>query len=92
MKKEVKETILIVVGICVIALAALYFSGATDSESSTMRFNAESVCFIAGHYDGVSSFDYRGNHTYSFVCGGGRTKVEFDGVRGVIRYDISTKQ
>jgi len=89
MKKEVKETILIVIGICVIALAALYFSGATDSESSTMRFNADSVCFIAGHYDGVSRFNYRGNHTYEFTCDDGRTKVEFDGMRGVIRYDNS---
>ena len=90
MKKNSKEmvgTFVFVAGICVVALAILFYSKALDSESTTMKFNAESVCFIGGHYDDLEKFEFKGNHTYIFKCDDKKsTVVEFDGTSGVIRY------
>jgi hypothetical protein len=85
--KEMIRTIVFVVGICLAGFVFLHFSKALDDEGTTMRFNAESICFIGGYYDGLSYFSFKGNHTYEFVCDTSRsTQVEFNGIRGLIRY------
>jgi len=85
--KEMIGTFIFVAGICVVALVVLFFSKALDSESATMKFNAESICFIGGHYDGLVEFEQGTNHTYGFICDTSKsTVVEFDGNKGVIKY------
>jgi len=91
--KEMIGTFIFVVGICVAALVVLFFSKALDSEGATMRFNAESVCFIGGHYDGLIVFKPGANHTYEFACDTSKsTVVEFDGTKGVIKYVNTQKK
>ena len=95
MKKDnnaFKKTIYFILLVAVLAGAGLYFSGALEEESVSMRYVAESVCFISGNYDGVSVFKDEGNHTYRFVCDESkRTKVNFNGREGVLKYDNSKR-
>jgi hypothetical protein len=85
--KPMVKTIVFIVGICILALSILYLSGALDDSSTNMKYNAESLCFISGYYDGVSNFTKIGPGKYSFVCDRSRnTRVEFNGYKGVLSY------